>query len=370
MTNYFVTNFPLFCICIGMGLTAFSNVKTNKKNSMDVFIILGLCLILSVVVYFDIYASLRTNMIILATWMTYLGYVIRPICLYFFIRMSDKTKIVPTWVFIASLLLNALLYAPALFINTGAFNEAVYKYEINEAGTGLLIKTGPLNYTSHIIASCYLVYMIIISFKMISMKHKDDALVVLTCSAFVVVAVTLEALQLVTNLLNITIAISCVFYYLFVNRDKNRRDALTNLYNRKTYFEDVSRNLSRVAGVILFDMNGLKQINDNKGHEEGDKAIITIADAISNSLMRDMSAYRMGGDEFLVLSVFSGEKELLHVAKIVEEKVEKAGYSVSSGIAYHEAKEDVDTLVKRAEIEMYKNKSDYYISHKIERRRR
>ena len=78
----------------------------------------------------------------------------------------------------------------------------------------------------------------------------------------------------------------------------------------------------------------------------------------------------MGGDEFIVLSVFSKEKELLHVGQLVQEKVEKAGYSVSYGIAYHKEKEDVDALVKRAEEEMYKDKAHYYETHKIERRKR
>lgn len=370
MDNYFVMNFPLFCICIAMGFTAFSNFKTNKKNSTDVIVILSLCLVLSVVVYFGIYAGIHTDTILLATWMEYLGYVIRPICLYFFIRMADRTKLVPTWVFIASLILNAVLYIPALFVNSNGFNDIAYRYYVNSEGTGLTVYRGPLNFTSHVIAGLYLIYMIFISFRMISLKHKDDALVVLTCSAFVVTAVALEAVQLVTNLLNMIIAISCVFYYLFVNRDKNRRDALTNLFDRKTYYEDVNRNLSKVAGVILFDMNGLKTINDNLGHEEGDKAIKAIADAINRSLLKDMSAYRMGGDEFLVLSIFSGEKELVNVAQSVQTKVEEAGYSVSFGVAYHEEKEDVDSLVKRAEIEMYKDKSNYYETHKIERRKR
>ena len=369
MTEYFIINFPLFCICIAMGLTSFSSIRTNKKNASDVLVILSLCLVLSVVVFFDIYASKHTDTVLLATWMTYLGYVIRPICLYFFIRMADRTKTIPSWVFIASLCLNALLYAPALFVNSGEFAHAAYRYVLNEEGTGLSIDPGPLNYTSHVISGLYLIYMIFISFRMISMKHKDDALVVLTCSAFVVVSVVLEALQLATNLLNITIAISCVFYYLFVNRDNNRRDALTHLYNRKTYYEDVTKSLSRVAGVILFDMNGLKQINDNLGHEEGDKAIKSIAKAISSSLLKDMSAYRMGGDEFLVLSIYSGEKELLNVGNAVSEKVKNAGYSVSFGVAYYEGKESVDSLVKRAEIEMYKSKEAYYIENKIERRR-
>ena len=370
MTEYLVTNFPLFCVCIAMGLTSLSNLKSNKKNSIDVFVILGLCLALSVVVHFDIYASRRTDTIVLATIMAYLGYLLRLVCLYFFIRMADKTKVVPSWAFIASLGLSALLYAPALFIGVEQFAGICYRYVVNEAGTGLTMLVGPLNYTSHVVAALYLIYMIFISFKMISLKHRDDALVVLTCSAFVVTAVTLEALQLVTNLLNIIIAISCVFYYLFVNRDHNRRDALTYLYNRKTYFEDVSRSFSKVSGVILFDMNGLKQINDNLGHEEGDKAIVTIANAISVSILKDMSAYRMGGDEFVVLSVFSGEKSLLQVAEKVRTIVDKAGYSVSFGVAYRQEKETRKELINRAETEMYKSKELYYQTNHIERRRK
>lgn len=367
MASYFVTNFPLFCICIAMALTSFSYFKTNKRNSINVLVILGLCLALSVTVYFDIYADVN-RLIPLGTWMTYLGYVMRTVCLYFFIRMVDKMKTVPTWVFIALLGLNALLYAPALFTAFPDFAKITYVYVDN--GTQLDMVRGPLNFTSHILSGLFLIYLIYISFKMISMKHRDDALVILICSAFVVTAVTLEAFSLATNLLNLIIAISCVFCHFFVNKDTDRRDGLTHLFNRKTYYEDVTRNLSKVAGVILFDMNGLKQINDNQGHEEGDKAIKAIADAILSSLMKDMSAYRVGGDEFLVLSVHSGEKELLHVGHMVQDKVNEAGYSVSFGIAYHEEKEDVDALVKRAEVEMYKDKSNYYVSHHIERRRR
>ena len=368
MSSYFVTNFPIFCICIAMGIVSFSHFKTNKKNSIYVFAILSLCLILTVTVFFEMYADQHV-MPMLRTWMSFLGYTIRPICLFFFIRMADRDRLVPPWVFIAVLALNALIYIPALFYGT-EFAKIVYSYVTDSTGTQLVLNRGPLNYSSHVISGLFLAYTVFISFKLISMKHRDDALVVLICAAFVVTAVVLEATQLAVNLLNFIIAISCVFYFFFVNRDVDRRDALTQLYNRKTYYEDVARNMARVAGVILFDMNGLKQLNDNQGHEEGDKAIRAISQAVLCSLLKDMSAYRMGGDEFLILSLHSGEKELLHVAQDIQKKVDEAGYSVSFGIAYHQEKEDVDTLVKRAEIEMYKDKSEYYRTHHIERRRR
>ena len=77
MLEYIVTNFPLFCVCLAMGITAITTFRSNKKASTDVLVILGLCISLSVTVYFDIYASKQVETYVLATWMTYLGYVLR-----------------------------------------------------------------------------------------------------------------------------------------------------------------------------------------------------------------------------------------------------------------------------------------------------
>ncbi len=41
ITSYFATNFPIFCICIAMGIISFSHFKTNRKNSLYVFAILS-----------------------------------------------------------------------------------------------------------------------------------------------------------------------------------------------------------------------------------------------------------------------------------------------------------------------------------------
>ena len=100
MTNYFVANFPLLCICISMFFMIVNNYKNNKKFSLNVIMILLLCLVLSVTVQFELYGRIGTDKIVLATIMSYLGYVIRPVILYYFIRMSDKEKLLPTWVFL------------------------------------------------------------------------------------------------------------------------------------------------------------------------------------------------------------------------------------------------------------------------------
>ncbi len=371
MTNYFVANFPLLCICISMFFMIVNNYKNNKKFSLNVIMILLLCLVLSVTVQFELYGRIGTDKIVLATIMSYLGYVIRPVILYYFIRMSDKEKLLPTWVFIALLSINTVMYFPSLFINTIGMKFAFY-YTVDEINNTLVFNRGYVNFTSHIVSALLLLYVIIVSFKLMSSNHKSDGLVILTCSLFVIVAVVLESISITNgvNLLNITAAVSCVFYYLFIYRDRNRRDALTNLFNRKTYYEDLSNVGSRVVGVIQIDMNGLKFINDTQGHEEGDKAIKAIAKAIVTSIKKDMAAYRMGGDEFLIFSTRSSKESLVNVLEDIKTKIEECGYYCSFGLAYKENKEDYESLAKLAEEAMYFDKAEFYKKHhEIERRK-
>ena len=54
-------------------------------------------------------------------------------------------------------------------------------------------------------------------------------------------------------------------------------------------------------GVIFWDLNGLKYINDNMGHEYGDFAISAIGGSILENLAENARAYRVGGDEFVVI---------------------------------------------------------------------
>ncbi len=88
-------------------------------------------------------------------------------------------------------------------------------------------------------------------------------------------------------------------------RSKRRAqmDPLTDAYNR-FFLDEIRPALMReTAGgsIVLIDVDGLKTINDNDGHEEGDKAIWTAAQAIKKLIRGDDYLIRWGGDEFLVV---------------------------------------------------------------------
>src|SRR5262249_57791607 len=85
------------------------------------------------------------------------------------------------------------------------------------------------------------------------------------------------------------------------SRKRAKIDPLTEAYNRM-FLDENRPSLSRdPAGgsIVLIDMDDLKSINDREGHEEGDRAIWTVAAAIKKLIRGDDYVIRWGGDEFL-----------------------------------------------------------------------
>jgi len=80
-------------------------------------------------------------------------------------------------------------------------------------------------------------------------------------------------------------------------------DPMTGLYNRAKYasmLKEVYINLDKVV-ILYFDINNLKSVNDTYGHDMGDELIIRAAESIRGAITEDMDAYRLGGDEFMVV---------------------------------------------------------------------
>jgi diguanylate cyclase (GGDEF)-like protein len=87
------------------------------------------------------------------------------------------------------------------------------------------------------------------------------------------------------------------------SRRRAQIDPLTDAYNR-FFLDEIRPVLARETGggsILLIDVDGLKTINDKEGHEEGDKAIWTVAAAVKKLIRGDDYLIRWGGDEFLVV---------------------------------------------------------------------
>ncbi len=151
-------------------------------------------------------------------------------------------------------------------------------------------------------------------------------------------------------------------------------DNLTQVYNRAGFFHyaerilDECRKKNAPIGVIFADINKLKSVNDNYGHEEGDFYIRAVADNLKSLVGREQILMRYGGDEFVVLGKCEKEKEFLVLLEGINPKLEKCrqenkkNYEMSVSIGFQSVsvtKEfKLDQLIEKADREMYKMKKE------------
>ncbi|MCR4580163.1 MAG: diguanylate cyclase [Treponema sp.] len=163
-------------------------------------------------------------------------------------------------------------------------------------------------------------------------------------------------------------------------------DAMTSVGNKTAYMEFIKNLELRIHEgmadflLIVFDVNGLKQINDNLGHEAGD-ALISDAGKVLKASFGNKEfdhIYRIGGDEFAVILEHVGEKDLDSIfqkyrAELAELNKEEHVYgselSISYGHAFSQPEEEFKSVFQRADEKMYLNKQAFY-SGRNDRRRR
>lgn len=157
------------------------------------------------------------------------------------------------------------------------------------------------------------------------------------------------------------------------------RDELTGLLNRHAYEEDLRHlspeNLNDDFYYVVFDVNGLKNANDNFGHEAGDELIKGAADCLYEVFGKYGKVYRTGGDEFIAM-INASEEDIALIKENLEKKTSgwKGNYSSSLKIpaGFVSCKEKpnatIHEMTKVADQRMYKEKSLIYIASGIDRR--
>ncbi|BBP42532.1 hypothetical protein THMIRHAT_02780 [Thiosulfativibrio zosterae] len=106
-------------------------------------------------------------------------------------------------------------------------------------------------------------------------------------------------------------------------------DDLTGTYNRRYFNEKIVEEVNRskrdqkTLAVAMFDIDHFKMINDHYGHQRGDEVLKAVSDVIKESFHRSNEfCFRMGGEEFLVLSSFKTEVEFMDYLIQLKNKVE------------------------------------------------
>ena len=152
------------------------------------------------------------------------------------------------------------------------------------------------------------------------------------------------------------------------------QDALTGLYNRR-YLQKTADSKSRILstwksiGVMYMDLNNFKLINDKYGHQVGDAVLKVVSNRMNRCIRFDDIAFRLGGDEFLILLNLTNATNRTEILNNIAEKIYsevtrtiaikqtniKVGFSAGCGI-YPEDDTDLMRLVNKVDKVMYSAK--------------
>jgi diguanylate cyclase (GGDEF)-like protein len=185
-----------------------------------------------------------------------------------------------------------------------------------------------------------------------------------------------SALKLVT--LCITAVTTNAFAYVFaVLNDKQkqqlselaRRDSLTQLLNRRAFDEELNalvlqhqRELGANRALILLDIDHFKSVNDELGHDEGDRVLMKLALIIKSRLRKTDRFFRIGGEEFAIIPFETSPQAAEQLAEDIRQRIEAMQdmlgrrITVSLGVAHHRPHQTTEQWFKSADELLYRAK--------------
>ncbi|MCQ2413034.1 MAG: GGDEF domain-containing protein [Sphaerochaetaceae bacterium] len=167
--------------------------------------------------------------------------------------------------------------------------------------------------------------------------------------------------------------------YLLERKNKflSESDQLTGLLNRNSYEQHIAKikeDKDKIISIAAFDINGLKLVNDNLGHQAGDELIKGAADCISGVFNSYGHVYRTGGDEFMVII-----EGLAPTSDELWSELEKrtrcwkgslvSGLSLCMGVVTSKPGDSIEEVISKADKLMYSYKEAYYRKNDIKERR-
>jgi len=285
------------------------------------------------------------------------GYILRPAAVLGFLLVIWPAGR-PGWFLWIPFVLNALLYSTAVSLPLTFSFDSDYSFQ-----------RGPLGGAVFVVCFIYLILILV----MIRIRFRDrrirDIIVIylcaLGCVGAMLVDYVFEGITLISAIL-----ISCLVFYLFLRAQDMDHDPLTRLWNRRIFYEDCKKYRNAVTAVASIDMNGLKKTNDELGHDAGDRALKMIGRGLYSVTGRKTIAYRIGGDEFMLLFIHCTEEEIRRAVMAFLDELWRVGLSAAIGLATRqECGDSLDKMIQVSDQRMYEDKSQYYRIHDRRRHR-
>lgn len=348
LTNYMIQNWALILVLIAFSITLKVTVFLEWKRVRSMYFLIIFIFLLSISVFIEFYLSdlggyIQTRTILMAVRYSATPFIVGFI-IYALVKKARLYVLIPAGVV-------AILNIVSIF--TGIV------FSLNESGE---LVRGVLGYIPYIAVGIYCFFLVFILIRQSNKQITEIIPIAFLAFAFVsgIIFPFLVGKEYSKIFCN-TIAISLFVYYVFLILQLTKKDALTGLLNRQAYYAAVKNYREDINGFISIDMNGLKSINDSKGHLAGDEALKTLASRFALFSSLKTLVYRIGGDEFVIICRKMTEEELIYLVDRIKDNVKTTNYSCSIGYCYAASgSKEMEDMVKESDEMMYEDKANYY----------
>jgi len=279
---------------------------------------------------FNWYANYISNMLfawstpmITCVWASYIDYRI----------FGSAERLRSRWFYIQPLLANTVLIIINLMVPI-IFSVSQTNVYAREPFMWLIV----------LINSIALLYLCYLAYKNRATIQKEVVFMILLFVLLPAITAGLQVMIYGVFILWPMMAVIIVVTYIFLETTSTSNDYLTGLFSRVRVDEYIDYLLStnQQFGVIMFDLNDFKQINDTYGHHQGDAALIVFSKALSRVFANEKMVARYAGDEFVVVSNIIDEVQLKMYREQLEEVLDhelrtwKESVEITFSLGYHD----------------------------------
>ncbi len=351
MLDFFAENYAttVMAAIAFMIFVSGSNMESQRIKNNFIYATFSLLLLILAEVVENYFASLDkpSTMRILTSA---IAYTARP-AIIFFVTMIPAQK---RWPRAYKLLVIPLLF-DALVSFSALFTDIAFGYTPSNS-----YYRGPLGFTTFVVGAMYLLLLFFFSLRHLRNGEKEDNIISFAAMIIIGIGVFVEYEWSITGSLPALAVFCLIFYYVYLLISQYSTDYLTGAYNRSRMYKEVQSRKKCERYCIIFDINGLKQINDRKGHSCGDVALKTFSKAVFDCLPYGATFYRIGGDEFTIIYRTSSAIKVADLAARIEKQAAGLPFGVSYGYAHFVNYSDFDKAFGEADTMLYVRKKSFW----------
>lgn len=170
---------------------------------------------------------------------------------------------------------------------------------------------GPFFVIYPLVMFFYFIILICSDYENYRRYEKDEIIFLYSLYIIITIGTAIQLMHPKWLLIWTSISISLLLYYIFLRELQFKLDPMTQIFNRSVFQKDMLH-IGKLAsvGIVVIDINNLKEVNDRYGHAIGDDIIIKAAQTIKDCFGMIGKAYRIGGDEFCIICENTSDEKM------------------------------------------------------------